>query len=682
MNANQMFLAELAAKMDQRLFRPGLYRYLADFLEIEKVRRYNDQVVLNTFIPPFPGPAFDRFVAAFFGTEQKTTIQSVDLALTNGCVFNCWHCYNAGWRLDDLPTAALIDLVEKLQDLGAIVINFTGGEPCLRPDLVDICTAVRPDSCGILATTGYGFDEQTARRLRDTGVYSVSISLDSADEAEHDARRGVRGAFTIALQGITTAKQQGFYTYTCAVPSRKLLREDNFRRLVELNEALGVDELQLIEPAPAGKIVAANLDFGQEEFDRILAYMKTYNRRETGTVITSFAHMEAPEFFGCGAGFSHIYIDGSGEVSPCNMIPVTYGNATKDDLRETIDRMQADIKHPCRYCIAYELQSFFNKHTRKMRPVPQKDIPPLPLREDDELPGFFRLLAEAESATTGTGEITAGYNEASATYDNYWLAVAADPIDELFERLEITPGAWAVDCGCGTGYATIKLAELVGNEGRVDAIDLSPGMIAKARHRLNQHGLAKVSFIEGNVSAALERMPPASVDVAVLTWLIGYVGCEEIFPLLRHVLKPGGAVGFVAHLDRSPRVPIEVFEDIVRAEPQAIDKAVILKFPRDERETGAHLTAAGLEPRHLLRGTFTVNCPGGRGVYDHVMKSGAGTTFYYALKPAARERLGQEFIRRIDDRYENSPEIPIDHEYVLGIAVAAEDTTSSLSTQE
>lgn len=243
MHTNEIFLMEFAKQVDMRVFTPSLYRFFVDYLSIEKVRPYNGQYVINTFIPPFPSAAFDRFMATFFAEDKPSAIQAVDLAVTNACIFNCWHCYNAGRSIADLSTETLVRLVEDLQNLGAIVINFTGGEPCLRSDLVEICSALRPDSCGILATTGYGFTDDLAERLRDTGVYSVSVSLDSADEKEHDRRRGVPGAFKIAMEGIETALRHGFYTYTCAVPNKQLLEEVQFSRLVELNRKLEVNEL-------------------------------------------------------------------------------------------------------------------------------------------------------------------------------------------------------------------------------------------------------------------------------------------------------------------------------------------------------------------------------------------------------------------------------------------------------
>ncbi len=667
MKDNELFLAELTKRIDMRFFTPSLYQYLAEFFKIEKVRRFNDQFVINTFIPPFPSPAFDRFVSTYFETDRRTPIQSVDLAVTNACMYNCWHCYNAGRSVDDLPTGSLQRIVRQLQDLGAIVINFTGGEPCLRHDLVEICSSLRDDSCGILATTGYGFTDRLAKRLRDTRVYSISISLDSANETEHDRKRGIKGAFKTALKGIETAKKHGFYIYTCAVPSKKLLEEENFRGLIELNKDLGVNELQIIEPAPAGKIVSANLDFGEEEFVRIFQYMAEYNQHDNGIAISSFAHMESPEFFGCGAGRSHIYVDGTGEVCPCNMLPVSYGNVANEDLRAIIARMQSVFKHPYRVCLAHSLQDFFCEHCKAVKPTPADKMPIIPLPNDNELPRFFEIVESTPNETSGTEEIVKGYDQASLTYDDYWLSVASGPINELFDHLNIDPRARALDCGCGTGYSMTILSERVGPDGKVLGIDLSAGMIRQAKRRIQDLGYSNIELRVADVLEELQTLPAASYDIAVLTWLIGYVGCEEIFPLLKRALKSDGRIGFVAHLDRSPLVPLQIFEEIVREEPQSLEKAVKLKFPANAAEARKHLESSGFRVGWMHQGTFNYCCYTGQQVYDHVMKSGAGTTFYYALKPSVREWFTKEFIRRTDKMYADAPQITIVHEYVAGI---------------
>jgi ubiquinone/menaquinone biosynthesis C-methylase UbiE len=292
---------------------------------------------------------------------------------------------------------------------------------------------------------------------------------------------------------------------------------------------------------------------------------------------------------------------------------------------------------------------------------------PLPLEK--KLPRFFEILETKHQEVAGEKEIVMGYDGVSSTYEDYWLSMASGPINELFEKLEIKAGANAVDCGCGTGYSTAKLAQRVGKEGKVIGVDLSSGMIDKAKSRVQHLGFSNVKFKIANVLESLRKMTSVSVDVATLTWLIGYVGCQEIFPLLKNVLRPGGLVGFVAHLDRSPLVPIEIFEQIIREEPQSLLKGVTLKFPKNADEIEKHLKASGFETKWIRQGTFNFVCHKGQEVYDHVMKSGAGTTFYYSLKPSERERLAKEFVRRMDERSHGIPQINIVHEYVVGVGI-------------
>jgi len=293
----------------------------------------------------------------------------------------------------------------------------------------------------------------------------------------------------------------------------------------------------------------------------------------------------------------------------------------------------------------------------------------IPLPYDEKLPRFFQVLADRGGEVVGREETEIGYDTISPVYDDYWLSVAGAPIDELFERLKVKSGQRAIDCACGTGYSTAKLVEGVGPAGKVLAIDLSSGMIARARARIQELGLANVEFRVSDVLRELETVPEESFDVATLTWLIGYVGCGEIFPLLYRALTRGGYVGFVAHLDRSPVVPIEVFEGIARDNPQSLTKAAKFKFPKDADETERHLKEAGFGTQWIKQGSFDYVCRTGQEVYDHVMKSGAATTYYYSLRPSDRERLAKEFVDRIDERFEKEREIVIGHEYVVGIGL-------------
>ncbi|HOW45035.1 MAG TPA: methyltransferase domain-containing protein [Candidatus Aminicenantes bacterium] len=75
------------------------------------------------------------------------------------------------------------------------------------------------------------------------------------------------------------------------------------------------------------------------------------------------------------------------------------------------------------------------------------------------------------------------------------------PLRRLFENPArilgpfVAEGMSVLDFGCGPGYFTLELARLVGPSGHVTAVDLQPGMLAKARQKLDQAGLGeRVTF--------------------------------------------------------------------------------------------------------------------------------------------------------------------------------------------
>lgn len=70
--------------------------------------------------------------------------------------------------------------------MGVFWLGFTGGEPLLHKDLVEIVKSVGDDCAIKLFTTGSNLTPQLAKELKEAGLLYVSISLDHWDEAEHD----------------------------------------------------------------------------------------------------------------------------------------------------------------------------------------------------------------------------------------------------------------------------------------------------------------------------------------------------------------------------------------------------------------------------------------------------------------------------------------------------------------
>jgi arsenite methyltransferase len=104
-------------------------------------------------------------------------------------------------------------------------------------------------------------------------------------------------------------------------------------------------------------------------------------------------------------------------------------------------------------------------------------------------------------------------------------------------RLE--DGERVVDLGCGAGTDSLVAAQMVGPNGHVTGIDMTPEMLAKARAAAIEIGATNVEFLEGEI----ERLPLAneSVDVVISNGVIDLVPDKDaVFTEIFRVLRPGG----------------------------------------------------------------------------------------------------------------------------------------------
>ena len=104
-------------------------------------------------------------------------------------------------------------------------------------------------------------------------------------------------------------------------------------------------------------------------------------------------------------------------------------------------------------------------------------------------------------------------------------------------RLE--PGERVLDLGSGAGTDSLVAAQMVGAEGHVTGIDMTPAMLAKARAAAAEMGVANVEFVE----AEAERLPfpDESFDVVISNGVIDLVPDKDaVFSELFRVLAPGG----------------------------------------------------------------------------------------------------------------------------------------------
>jgi len=115
-------------------------------------------------------------------------------------------------------------------------------------------------------------------------------------------------------------------------------------------------------------------------------------------------------------------------------------------------------------------------------------------------------------------------------------------------RLQLHPGDQVLDMGCGTGIDIPLLYRRVGPEGRVVGIDLSQGMICRARKRISRNPSVNIPLVRGN--ALYLPFESNSFDAVFCDYLISTLPAVIAIKEAFRVAKPGASMVFAD--DRLP----------------------------------------------------------------------------------------------------------------------------------
>lgn len=128
------------------------------------------------------------------------------------CNLRCVHCYSHSRNIDytgELTTEEGVRLIDDLADFGVPVVLFSGGEPLMRPDILQLIAHARARNLrAVVSTNGTLIGDEMAARLKEVDLSYVGVSLDGLQET-NDRFRGIPGAFDLALSGIRTCLRSG-----------------------------------------------------------------------------------------------------------------------------------------------------------------------------------------------------------------------------------------------------------------------------------------------------------------------------------------------------------------------------------------------------------------------------------------------------------------------------------------
>ena len=266
--------------------------------------------------------------------------------VTRKCNLKCSHCYiNAasGEYTDELNTEESKRLIDQISEVSRPLLVLSGGEPLLRKDVFELIQYGTQKGLRMgLGSNGALIDNDVAKKLKEAGIKTVSISLDSHVPEHHDEFRGVKGSWQKAVNAIKALRDNDVL-----VQVNTTLTQQNYNEIddiMSLAEKLGVENFHLFFLVPTGRGTKI-ADITPAMYENMIKTTFAKTARHKLNVRPSCA----PQFMriakdmnldmrqwirGCIAGLYYCRVYPNGEITPCPYLPVKLGNIREKSFKD------------------------------------------------------------------------------------------------------------------------------------------------------------------------------------------------------------------------------------------------------------------------------------------------------------------------------------------------------------
>jgi len=326
------------------------------------------------YIPPFGTPAYKRVIRG--GLLRDLHLgggpAAVTVAVTGRCPCSCYHCSaHRRSRDGEMDTSELKDVIDQCVDLMVGCVVLTGGEPMMRDDLPDLLSHIeRCEATPQMFTSGYFLQRERVRELKEAGLVVLFVSLDSPDAGEHDVARGVEGLFERACAGLRYAAEEGISTGISTFATHEAVEGRYVERFFELGRGLGVSEVTVFDVTPTGKMLdREDMLLTHAEHRRLSELQEGQFVRKDGPKIVTMSYVNETDIIGCFGARYQIHITHDGYVTPCDFMPLHFGNVREEPLRVIWNRMRAhpEYRKKTVSCRMQDLE-FRRKYIKKIPP--------------------------------------------------------------------------------------------------------------------------------------------------------------------------------------------------------------------------------------------------------------------------------------------------------------------------
>ncbi len=290
--------------------------------------------------------------------------------VTYRCNYRCRFCnyWHDPLGEQDEPTLEDYELgARKLASYGTLLVSLAGGEPMLRTDLPQIVQAIGKYHFPFVTTNGWFVTEKTAADLMRAGVWGVSVSIDYADPASHDERRGMDGAWAQAWRAVELLSAARVHRHQ-RVNVIAVLMNDNIDDMEALVK-MAAERNAYFMVQPYGYRKTGSHAYAHNDGPVSPRLMELRNRwpnfLSNPTYIERFDAFLHGGVAGCRAGRAFFNIDSTGDIAICverKGQPVA--NLYRDSSQIIHRRLRkASRPNPCQDCwynCRGEVESLYN----------------------------------------------------------------------------------------------------------------------------------------------------------------------------------------------------------------------------------------------------------------------------------------------------------------------------------
>ncbi|HXH76818.1 MAG TPA: radical SAM protein [Bacteriovoracaceae bacterium] len=245
--------------------------------------------------------------------------------ITQNCNYKCSHCYNFDRTTDatNVPKAntlrpdEILRIIDEVAQVGALYLNFTGGESLLHPHLDDFIRRARTHHMEArLKTNGSLLTKERCEKLDRAGLAGMDVSLYGFSEYSYEKLTGKSGMFVKTIDGIKNAIEQGFNVSLSIILHRYNI--DEMKLMVDFCRENSIEFQFSIEITERydNSSGAKDFEITPEQFKEQLS----------GEFADVFMHLNPDKNLQCSCARTVCGISSTGEVFPCIGAPIASGN--------------------------------------------------------------------------------------------------------------------------------------------------------------------------------------------------------------------------------------------------------------------------------------------------------------------------------------------------------------------